>query len=56
MVFFSCKKDSKTEPVTAGYSYAGIEVGRYVVYDVDSTYYDDFDMSMTTYYFQINNY
>lgn len=53
MVFFSCKKEKETEPVSKGYNLAGLEVGRYVVYDVDSIFYDDFDQSVTTYYFQI---
>jgi hypothetical protein len=50
---FSCKKDSEVVPTSRGYSYAGLTVGNYVIYDVDSIFYDDFDNSVNPYYFQI---
>jgi hypothetical protein len=53
IIFFSCKKDSEVVPATRGYSYAGLTVGKYVIYDVDSIFYDDFDNSTNQYYFQI---
>ena len=37
--FWSCKKDKTVTP-DAGYNYFPNQVGRYVVYDVDSLYYD----------------
>ncbi len=53
LLLFSCKKDNEVIPVSLGYSYAGLSVGKYVVYDVDSIFYDDFDNSVHQYYFQI---
>lgn len=50
---FACKKDAKTIIPNKGYNYAGLEVGNYVVYDVDSVFYDDFDQSVNPFYFQI---
>lgn len=40
VIFFSCKKDEKTVPINYGYNYAGLTVGKYVIYDVDSTFYN----------------
>lgn len=40
-------------PTSRGFSYAGLTVGKYVIYDVDSVFYDDFDNSTNQYYFQI---
>jgi hypothetical protein len=45
---FSCKKDKPTVP-DMGYDYFPNQVGRYVVYDVDSFYYDNFHINLTTY-------
>ena len=44
---FSCEKDSE-DNVTPdlGYAYAGLEVGQYVIYDVDSIFYDDFNSTI----------
>jgi hypothetical protein len=53
LFLFSCKKDTEVTPTTKGYSYAGLTVGKYVIYDVDSIFYDDFDNSTNQYYFQI---
>ena len=53
LFLFSCKKDSEVVPTSRGYSYAGLTVGKYVIYDVDSIFYDDFDNSTSQYYFQI---
>lgn len=41
ILFFSCKKDEKTIVlINYGYNYAGLTVGKYVIYDVDSTFYN----------------
>ena len=52
VIFFSC---SKKEVVVAdvGYDYAGLVVGKYVVYDVDSLTYDDFTATIDTAIYQI---
>ncbi len=53
LTLFSCKKDVST--IDMGYNYFPDQVGRYVIYDVDSTYYDDFftPTKVTNYKFQI---
>lgn len=38
---FSCKKDKIEEPPDLGYDYAPTTIGKYVIYDVDSTVYDE---------------
>lgn len=53
LILFSCKKESEVTPSVKGYSYAGLTVGKYVVYDVDSIFYDDFDNSVNQFRFQI---
>lgn len=47
----SCKKD--TYVPDAGYDYFPVEAGRYVVYNVDSTYYDDAADTSRSYKFQL---
>ena len=49
---FSCKKDKSTAP-DLGYNYFPDQVGRYVVYDVDSFYYNDFTNQTDTFKFQL---
>lgn len=51
---YSCSKDEEeiVEP-DQGYDYVGLEVGKYVVYDVDSFFYDDFDNTIDSSFFQI---
>jgi hypothetical protein len=51
---FSCKKD-KDDYVAPdiGHNYAGMEVGKYVIYDVDSLFYDDFTSTVDTSIYQI---
>ena len=42
LFIFSCKKNS-TEPIPdVGYDYAPYKLGSYIIYDIDSTVYDDF--------------
>ena len=42
----SCKKEIESPP-DVGYDYAPVNIGTYVVYDVDSTVYDDFALDTT---------
>ena len=51
--FFSCSKKEEVIPTDLGYDYAGLEVGKYVVYNVDSFYYDNFTETIDTSYFKI---
>jgi len=53
VVFFSCSKDNDYVAPDIGHDYAGLEAGKYVVYDVDSFFYDDFNSTIDTSYFQI---
>lgn len=48
---FSCKKDGKVPDM--GYNYFPDKPGRYVVYDVDSFFYDDFTGNIDTAKFQL---
>lgn len=52
MGFPSCKKDKATAP-NMGYNYFPDQAGRYVIYDVDSFYYDDFNNKTDTFKFQL---
>lgn len=53
MAFVSCKKKQTEEPPDLGYDYAPEAIGKYVVYDVDSIYYDDFFNDTLTYKYRI---
>ena len=48
----SCKKKTETPP-DVGYAYSPTTVGKYVVYDVDSTVYDDFFQDTTYFKYRI---
>ncbi len=50
----SCKKDDDT-PIDLGYRYFPDQVGHYVIYDVDSFFYNDFIVPLTidTFKFQL---
>jgi len=53
LLLFSCSKEEEpTVPDTTS-EYAGLAVGKYVVYDVDSIGFDDFDGSIDTSIYQI---
>ncbi len=40
-LFFSCKKEEKEiKKPKPGYNYAGLTVGKYIIYNVDSTFYN----------------
>ena len=42
VLFYSCKKDKATEaPIDFGYNYFPDDIGRYIIYEVDSIAYDD---------------
>lgn len=51
--FYSCKKDTEQTVVDMGYSYFPNQVGNYVVYDVDSFFYNDFTDHIDTFKFQL---
>lgn len=51
--FISCKKNKTEDIPDVGYAYAPTQIGKYVVYDVDSAYYDDFKMDTTYYKYRI---
>ncbi|MES2764128.1 MAG: hypothetical protein V4677_18065 [Bacteroidota bacterium] len=48
----SCKNKTENAP-DVGYDYAPERLGKYVVYDVDSTIYDDFNMDTVYYKYRI---
>lgn len=50
---FSCKKDSSSVSLDAGKDYFPIKVGNYIVYDVDSTVYDEITHIPTTYKYRL---
>ena len=50
---YSCKKDKSRETVDMGYTYFPEKVGSFVVYDVDSFYYNDFSDHIDTFKFQL---
>lgn len=49
----ACKKDKEVVKVDIGYEYFPNQVGNYVIYRVDSLYYNDFTLSIDTFQFQI---
>lgn len=54
LILFSCsKKEEENLTPDIGSDYAGLEVGKWVVYNVDSITYDDFDSSIDTASYQI---
>lgn len=53
VLLFSCGDDQETITPNLNYNYAGLEVGRFVVYDVTSIFYDDFTETVDTSLFQI---
>ncbi len=54
MIFFfaSCEKQ-QGEPSYMGYNYFGLEEGNWIIYDVDSTVYDDFLGEVFHYQYQV---
>lgn len=55
LTFYACKKEKEKSSVDLGYSYFPNEIGRYVIYQVDSTSYNDFftPVKIETVHFQI---
>ncbi len=55
LIVTACKKDKAVEAVDIGYNYFPVEVGRYVVYQVDSISYNDFftPVKIDTAHFQL---
>lgn len=49
----ACKKKGPETAPDVGYAYAPETIGKYVVYDVDSTVYDDFAKDTTYYKYRI---
>ncbi len=49
----SCKKKAPEDPPDVGYAYAPTTIGKYIVYDVDSTVFDDFNHDTTYYHYRI---
>jgi hypothetical protein len=52
-ILISCKKDKEELKVDLGYDYFPSASGTYVVYEVDSLYYNDFTSTIDTFKFQI---
>lgn len=50
---FSCNKKKEEQFTDLGYEYYPITLGKYIVYDVDSTVYDDFSGDTTYYKFRV---
>lgn len=48
----SCKKDKNT-PLDMGYDYFPTEVGKWIIYDVDSIVHNDFSDTIDTYTYQV---
>ncbi len=53
LVFFSCRKKSPEAPPDLGYGYYPTTLGKFVVYDIDSTIYDDFKHDTVYYKYRI---
>lgn len=49
----SCSKENQGIETDFGYEYAGLELGKYVVYDVDSLFFDDFTGTVDTTIFKL---
>ena len=53
LAMYSCKKDSLVYPPPVYFNYVPTNTGNIVVYDVDSTYYNEFDSTVAVFHFQI---
>jgi hypothetical protein len=54
-LILSCKK-TKVDPVDVGYCYYPANIGHWVLYDVDSTFYNNFTHTVVISHFQIKEY
>lgn len=52
-IFYACKKEKNTDINDLGYEYFPNEAGRYVIYDVDSIVYDDFENDTDYYKYEL---
>ena len=54
LILVSCKKDDPVK-IDVGHSYFPVEIGSWIIYDVDSTVWNDFDVPsvVTNYQYQI---
>ena len=43
LILVSCKKDDPVK-IDVGHSYFPVEIGSWIIYDVDSTVWNDFDV------------
>lgn len=53
LFFSSCKRET-ISPVDVGHDYYPSNVGHWVIYEVDSIFYDDFTHTVKTYKFKVN--
>ena len=53
LFIFSCKKNSTETLPDVGYDYAPYKLGSYIIYDIDSTVYDDFFKTVTVFKYRI---
>ena len=53
LAIYSCKKDKVIYPPPVYFNYVPTNIGNIVVYDVDSTYYNEFDSTIHVFHFQI---
>ncbi len=53
IILSSCSKDEEVVAPVLDYNYAGLEVGKYVIYDVDSITHNDFAVTIDTTRYQI---
>lgn len=50
---FSCKEDTLIYPPPVHFNYVPTNIGHTVIYDVDSTYYREFDSTTNVFHFQV---
>lgn len=53
LCFYSSCKHEDESPIDLGYEYFPVNVGHWVVYDVDSTYYYDFSDTVINFHYQV---
>lgn len=54
ITFLGCKSDKDDNVIpNLSYNYAGLRTGNYIIYNVDSIFYDDFTATIDTFHFQI---
>jgi len=52
-LLLSCKKEKEIIKIDLGYNYFPDKIGTYVIYQVDSLFYNDFTFTIDTFQFQI---